>query len=65
MQCIECIKAASSINPVYIMDCVGCAARLVISAMPWEDKQEAMLSHIAHHGKVTRAQVLEKVRGMK
>jgi hypothetical protein len=64
MTCAECIKASTSIHPIYAMDCIPCCSRLVVSARPWKDRQEAMLAHIIKHGKVTREQVLEHINGI-
>lgn len=60
--CPECLKASTQRNPVYAMDYVPCCSRLVVSARPMKDRQEAMLAHIVKHGKVTREQVLERIK---
>ena len=47
----------------YHLSCVGCCARLVRSARPWKQAQEAMLAVIARQpGRPTKAQVLQALR---
>ena len=47
------------------MSCIHCCARLVRSARPLRNAQEAMLACIARHeGAPTRAAVLQAVKAM-
>lgn len=51
IDCVNCAAAQS--NKVwggYLMSCVNCCARLVRSARPWREAQEAMLAVAARHG---------------
>jgi len=47
---------------VYTLGCVGCAARLVISARPQRKQQEVMIEHIVKHGKLTKEQIIEAIK---
>lgn len=46
----------------YTMQCVGCMARLVLSARPLRYAQEAMLACLDRKGLPTRQQVLERLQ---
>jgi len=49
--CINCATAlANKAWGGYLMTCVNCCARLVKSARPWRDAQEAMLAVAARYG---------------
>lgn len=53
----------------YSMACVGCCARLVLSARPVRKYQEGMLSCVAMQGngrpeRPTRQQVLDRIKAM-
>ena len=57
-ECADCQASAG----VYWMTCIGCYARLVVSARPNRRQQEAMLGAIARSaGAPTREAVLERM----
>lgn len=64
MTCEECQKAeASRHHGVYLLTCVQCCARLVVSARPNKAHQEAMLIVIARtHGAPSRQRVLDCIK---
>ncbi len=64
MTCPECELAATrKHHGVYRMHCAQCCARLVASARPSRQHQEAMLAAIARfRGAPTRQEVLERLQ---
>jgi hypothetical protein len=64
--CYACAEAAT--RPIcgsYSFSCVGCCARLVMSARPLRGCQEAALDAITRNTFApTRAEILEKIKGM-
>jgi hypothetical protein len=61
--CEHCKIAITQICPVYDLECVGCCARLVVSARPWKSHQEAMLSVISRfEGAPIREDVINGIK---
>ena len=62
--CNECAKAKNNrLHGIYQVSCVGCCARLVISARPDKRQQLAILDFIARHEEApSRADILECVK---
>lgn len=43
-------------------NCLGCSARLVLSARPRRKNQEAMLNYLTIYGKFSRDEILAEVK---
>ena len=62
--CPHCTKAATTGRCItYQIHCVGCCARLVMSARPLRTVQEGHLAAIGRHDNApTREQILQHIR---
>ena len=60
---MTCKLCSDEISPVYDLHCVGCCARLVVSARPWKSHQEAMLAVISRfEGAPSREDVINEIK---
>lgn len=60
---MTCAHCKSDKSPVYDLTCIGCCARLVVSARPWKDRQEAMLAVISRfEGAPSREDVINEIK---
>ena len=63
--CDECKKAElNDRHGVYISNCVGCCARLVISARPSKTHQDSMFAAIDRmNGSPARQEIIDFIKG--
>ena len=52
-------------KPIYTKGCLACATRLVVSARPSRQHQEAMLAYIEEYWGMDRDEVIEAIQRQK